>query len=225
MESMVAIAGAVPPALAVLYQARVLLTPRPRTLPPERDDGVAIRCFETDPVEHPTIGALRRRRRLAYVAVVVIAAACVLALFAVAEGLTGSAAVVLGEVLLLLMWPALELRRSKEPGVAADSSTASLRVKGSIESVASRVQTALFEMGALGLAGTKIVADGAAFSIEGGVGLWGVDGDKGYRLQARAVCVGDGCEVVVTSSNYAPSLIQSLRNHRNVARVVRHLVA
>lgn len=63
------------------------------------------------------------------------------------------------------------------------------------------------------------------FEIDGGVGLWGVDGDAGYQLRARVVCADDACEVMIVGMNYVPALTESLRNRRNVGLVARSLVA
>lgn len=226
MEPLAAIVPVVVGVVSIAERVRTWLRASSPALPPGRDDGVAVVRFETDPVRHPSDARLRMRHRAALALLGLCALLVVTSAWTATSG-TATAAILLAEALLILPSTALRViaYRGRRSGDPVCTGRIELDLAAPFDAVAARVRRAFLDLGAMRLKGTRVHQDEGHLAVEGGTGEWGFDRDAGYRLRVTATRTESGCSVVVEAMNYVPSLVQGLRNRRNILAVLAHLAA
>lgn len=190
---------------------------------PDRcNDGVRVVRFDSGPVAHPPAAVVRQHRWGAAVTLIVLGAVQVVL---AAAGELGWALVGVAEFVVLLVLLLPTLRRRGAPDMPAHAFSTTVRVVGPLDAVVARVRDGLSDAHALTTVGTRIEVTEQSALLEGGNGMWGVDRDAGYRIRATVTPGAGHWDVTVESTNFVPTLLQSLRNQRNVGRVVRGLLA
>lgn len=116
-------------------------------------------------------------------------------------------------------------RRGVRAGEPVGHESLTVEVAGTAEAVSMRLRRALLGMGALWVKGSTISSADDRYVVEGGTGSWAVDRDAGFRVRATAVRADDKWAVTIESMNYVPTFLQTAGNQRNVAAVLRALLA
>ncbi len=227
MKTITAILAVALPLLTAISIIRGLLQRPARQLPPERDDGVVVANLTTETVSHPTVEELHRRWRreaVELVGLLALGAFLVLVRNKTNPFLLG---VLIGEAAFVVPINIYRVvtHRRLDPGKPVDTCRATVAITGSLDAVTQRLTRAFMSERALWAKGSTISMDRDYCLIEGGTGFWGASDDEGYQLRATVRRAGERWEISIESANYVPSILQGVRNARNVNRVLYALLA
>jgi hypothetical protein len=214
------------PTITVLVQLRGLLTRSPRHVPSERDDGVRVVAMEAEEVTFLSVGAMRRRWRWAAALTVFLLLVALLGLVALPISLRGGL-LLLAEAVVLLPYAFVRLIGywRAQPGEPVNCCRRDLVVQGSFDAVTARLRRAMLERGAQASYRIGVSMSDTEFVMEGGNHGWGDWESTGHHMRVSAQASDSTCTVAIESMNYVPGSLQYIHNHRNVAAIVRALLA